>query len=283
MKTIRIGGVPEHFNLPWHLAMEQGDFEKEGLQIQWKDFPGGTGDLNSALRNNEIDVAVILTEGIIKDIIAGNKSKIVQTYVQSPLVWGIHVAYGSPYQSLQELEKTKVAISRNGSGSQLMAYVNAKNEGWNIEDLEFEIVGTIDGAVSALENDNAQYFMWEHFTTKPLVDKGTFRRVADCPTPWPCFVIAVREEFLISNKHDLQRMLKVINAKTKDFKDIPKIDKVLAKRYDQKIEDINEWLKITEWSQQNLTEEELKNVQESLIDLNLISEKVKSSNIISNL
>ena len=164
-----------------------------------------------------------------------------------------------------------------------MAYVNAKNEGWNLDDLEFEIVGTIDGAVSALENDNAQYFMWEHFTTKPLVDNGTFRRVADCPTPWPCFVIAVREEFLTANKHDLQRMLKVINAKTKDFKDIPKIDEVLAKRYDQKIEDINEWLKITEWSQQNLTQEELNNVQESLMELNLISEKVESSNIISNL
>ncbi len=105
MKTIRIGGVPEHFNLPWHLAMEEGDFEKENLQIQWKDFPGGTGDLNSALRNNEIDVAVILTEGIIKDIIAGNKSKIVQTYVQSPLVWGIHVAHKSNYQHFKRIRK----------------------------------------------------------------------------------------------------------------------------------------------------------------------------------
>ena len=32
--------------------------------------------------------------------------------------------------------------------------------------------------------------------TKPLVDNGTFRRIADCPTPWPCFVIAVRNEVL---------------------------------------------------------------------------------------
>ena len=29
--------------------------------------------------------------------------------------------------------------------------------------------------------------------TKPLVDNGIFRRIADCPTPWPCFVIAVRD------------------------------------------------------------------------------------------
>ena len=32
MKTIRIGGVPEHFNLPWHLAMEEGNFEKENCK-----------------------------------------------------------------------------------------------------------------------------------------------------------------------------------------------------------------------------------------------------------
>jgi hypothetical protein len=34
------------------------------------------------------------------------------------------------------------------------------------------------------------------FMTKPLVDKGIFRRIGDCPTPWPCFVIAVRDEIL---------------------------------------------------------------------------------------
>ena len=283
MRTIRIGGVPEHFNLPWHLAMEEKDFEKEGLKIEWTDFPGGTGDLNTALRNKEIDVAVILTEGIIKDIIAGNPSKIVQTYVQSPLIWGIHVAEGSKYHSLKDLEHSKVAISRNGSGSQLMAYVNAKNEGWNLSDLKFEIVGNIDGAVSALQDNTAQYFMWEHFTTKPLVDNGTFRRVADCPTPWPCFVIAVRNEILESNEIEIEKLIKVINKKTVSFKNISNIERTLAKRYDQKIEDIEEWLQITEWSQTNLTEQEIENVQESLIDLKLISKKVDSSNIIYNL
>lgn len=283
MRTIRIGGVPEHFNLPWHLAMEEKDFEKEGLKIEWTDFPGGTGDLNTALRNKEIDVAVILTEGIIKDIIAGNPSKIVQTYVQSPLIWGIHVAEGSKYHSLKDLEHSKVAISRNGSGSQLMAYVNAKNEGWNLSDLKFEIVGNIDGAVSALQDNTAQYFMWEHFTTKPLVDNGTFRRVADCPTPWPCFVIAVRNEILESNEIEIEKLIKVINKKTVSFKNISNIEQTLAKRYDQKIEDIEEWLQLTEWSQTNLTEQEIENVQGSLIDLKLISKKVDSSNIIYNL
>ena len=33
MKTIRITGVPEHFNLPWHLCIEGGEFEEMGIDL----------------------------------------------------------------------------------------------------------------------------------------------------------------------------------------------------------------------------------------------------------
>lgn len=55
MKNIRIGGVPEHFNLPWHLALEEGLFLKAGVSVEWIDFPEGTGAMNKALRAKEID------------------------------------------------------------------------------------------------------------------------------------------------------------------------------------------------------------------------------------
>lgn len=283
MKTIRVGGVPEHFNLPWHLCIEEGDFEYENLLIEWKDFPGGTGAMNQALRNNEIDVAIILTEGIIKDITAGNPSLIVQTYISSPLIWGIHVAAGSQHKNINDLENTKAAISREGSGSHLMAYVNAKNNGWKPNALEFEIVGDLDGAVTALTNDKAQYFMWERFTTKPLVDQNIFRRLGDCPTPWPCFLIAAREDFLSNYDHELGKMLGVVNAKSVSFKEIPGIDEIIAGRYEQKVEDIRDWLGMTSWSQHQMTVEELRRVQDTLMDLNLIDDSIPPSKLIYNL
>ncbi len=283
MRTLRVGGVPEHFNLPWHLAIEEGDFEYDHLQIEWVSFPGGTGAMNTALRNKEIDIAIILTEGIIKDIIAGNPSRIVQTYVHSPLIWGIHVAANSSYKSVEDLKNTKAAISRMGSGSHLMAYINAEKHQWDTKSLDFEIVGDIDGAVKALSEDTAQYFMWERFTTKPLVDKGVFRRVGDCPTPWPCFVIAVREEVLENQRDAVREMLKVINTKTISFKEITEIEELLAKRYDQKPEDIKEWLEITSWSESQLTSEEIENIQTHLLSLNLIPEKLAASKLIYNL
>lgn len=273
MKTVRIAGVPEHFNLPWHLCIENGEFEEVGIDLQWTDVPEGTGKMCQLLRDNETDIAVILTEGIVKDIVGGNPSSIVQTYVESPLIWGIHVAAQSQYQTLSDLENTKVAISRYGSGSHLMAYVNAQNQQWNTENLQFEVVNTIDGAVEALTDGTADYFMWERFMTQPLVDKGVFRRVADCPTPWPCFVIAVRNEFLESNRQTIALLLEIINNTTIEFKEIPSIDRTLATKYNQKLEDIQTWLSLTKWAQKPLEEKVLNKIQNQLFDLKIIEKK----------
>jgi ABC-type nitrate/sulfonate/bicarbonate transport system substrate-binding protein len=273
MKTVKIVGVPEHFNLPWHMCIDNGEFEEVGIDLQWTDIPEGTGKMCQMLRNEETDIAIILTEGIVKDIVGGNPSSIVQVYVESPLIWGIHVGANSKYQTLADLENTKAAISRFGSGSHLMAYINAQNQNWDTNNLQFEIVNTIDGAIEALTNGSADYFMWERFMTKPIVDKGIFRRVADCPTPWPCFVIAVRNDFIEKNKQTLSLILDIINNTTTEFKDIPSIDRTLASKYHQKLEDIQEWISLTQWSQNPLEEKMLNNIQNQLFDLKLIDKK----------
>jgi len=273
MKTIKIAGVPEHFNLPWHLCIEGGEFEAEGIDLQWTDVPEGTGKLCQMLRDGETDMAIILTEGIIKDILNGNQSKIVQVFVKSPLIWGIHVSANSPYQKLEDLKDTKVAISRYGSGSHLMAFVNAKNQGWDPSDLKFEVINTLDGAVEALTNQTADYFMWERFMTKPIVDEGIFRRLGDCPTPWVSFVVTVRNEVLEKHPQTIDAILRIINQTTEEFKHIPSIDKTLSLKYNQKQEDIQEWLTLTQWSQKNLDEKMLNKIQNQLLELNIINKK----------
>lgn len=273
MKTVKIAGVPEHFNLPWHLCIDNGEFESIGINLEWTDVPEGTGKMCQMLRDGETDIAVILSEGIVKDIVSGNPSKIVQVYVESPLIWGIHVAAHSKFKNISDLKNTKIAISRFGSGSQLMAYVNAGNQGWETDNLEFVVVNTIDGAVEALTNGTADYFMWERFMTKPIVDKGIFRRIDDCPTPWPCFVIAVRDEILKKHPNTISQILEIINMTTQEFKEIPNIDKTLASEYHQKLKDINGWLSLTEWSQKQLSEKLLNKIQNQLFDLKIIEKK----------
>lgn len=282
MKKVRIIGVPEHFNLPWHMAIEDGAFEGRGIDLEWTDIPEGTGKMCQMLHDGETDLAIILTEGLVKSITEGNPSKIVQEYIASPLLWGIHVGAKSEFKSIADLKNTKAAISRYGSGSHLMAYVNAQNEGWDSENLDFSVINDMNGAVAALTEGTADYFMWEHFTTKPWVDKGIFRRLGDCPTPWPCFVVAATDTFIKANKSLLKHILEVINVYTSEFKQIPSIDRSLANRYEQQLQDIQEWLSLTRWSQSQMESQTIDKVQDTLIDLKLIHKKSKPAEILEN-
>ncbi|MFY0631172.1 MAG: ABC transporter substrate-binding protein [Flavobacteriaceae bacterium] len=284
MIHLKIGGVPEHFNYPWYLTLKNKEYQKHGINLRWKDYPGGTGDMCKALRSGETDIAIVLTEGIIKDIIDGNPSKIVQTYVDTPLIWGIHVNAKSDFTHISDLENKRIAISRLGSGSHLMAIVNAYNQGWDIESLDFRIVKNLEGGIDSLQNNEADYFMWEHFTTKPYVDQGIFRRIDDCPTPWPCFVIAVRDEILEKYPSKVQNILKTINATNTVFKDLQNIDLVLSKRYKQQLEDIQKWLSITEWNAgKAISEKFISDVQNKLTQFNVLEKKKNPKEFIKNM
>ena len=284
MTTLKVGGVPEHFNYPWYITLKNKEYNKHYINLRWQDFPGGTGQMCKALRKGEVDIAIVLTEGIIKDIAEGNPSKIVQTYVNSPLIWGIHVSASSAFKNIKDLENTTIAISRFGSGSHLMAIVNANNQNWDVKKLKFKVVGDLQGAIDALSNGEADYFMWEHFTTKPLVDNGTFRRIDDCLTPWPCFVVAVRNEVLENNFEEVKKVLDIINTESKDFKNIDNIDEILAKRYKQQIDDIQKWLKITEWNDgKPITKNLITRIQNKMVKFNVIEKKKNSGSFIKNM
>ncbi len=283
MKNFTIGGVPEHFNLPWYIALRDKKFNEKGINLRWKDYAGGTGQMNRALREKEIDMAVILTEGIVRDIINGNESKIVQVFVKSPLLWGIHVAANSNYKTVSDLKGTEAAISRYGSGSHLMAFVNAENLEWDLKnDLKFKVIQDLEGALEGLPRGNGDYFMWEKFMTKPHVDNGTFRLIGESPTPWPSFVIAVRNDILENEAESVIAILEVINKITADFKNLENIDEMISKRYGIKIEDVREWLSLTHWSDRQLTSKELENIQQKLLELELIENKIQKTSILYN-
>jgi hypothetical protein len=59
-----------------------------------------------------------------------------------------------------------------------MAIVNAFNQGWNVDELKYKVVHSLDGGIQAITNNEADYFMWELFTTKPYVDSGILNELA---------------------------------------------------------------------------------------------------------
>ena len=273
-KPIRIGGVPEHFNLPWRLSMEEKRFEHAGIPVSWKDFPGGTGAMARELRHGTIDIALILTEGIVADIIKGNKSTIVGFYVKSPLTWGVHTSGHNNFTRPNAIDKKLFAISRWGSGSHLMAYVYAKKQGWSTEDFDFRVVANLKGAREALGYQSANLFLWEKFTTKPLVDTGELRLIDSIDTPWPCFVIAVRNEILANRLDEIKTLIEIIKQRSQQFKEQSNAVELISSRYGIQEEDAAKWLSVTEWESSNdLTGDIIQNVQETLMNLGVIHKK----------
>jgi ABC-type nitrate/sulfonate/bicarbonate transport system substrate-binding protein len=272
MKRFKIGGVPEHFNLPWRLAIEEGKFREAGVELHWSDMTGGTGQMIKGLQAGTLDIAVLLTEGITRAILKGLEAKIIAVYVQSPLCWGIHAPTNQSLHALADLDGATFAISREGSGSHLMSYVLAQREGWEPDALSFNVVGDVYGGLWALNHGEAQGFLWEKYTTQPFLDQGKCKRIGEVYTPWPCFVIAVRNEVLAREEVLLNAIIQIIQERANQLKAAPDTAEVLAWRYALKQGEASNWLKQTEWSSTaQMNPSEIQNTVASLLELNLLT------------
>lgn len=268
---IRIGGVPEHFNFPWHYGIKKGYFHKEGIEIEWHDFPGGTGAMSEALKNDELDMAILLTEGAVKEIIQGADFKISKTYVDSPLIWGIHTSAKNEKADLSDLGSMNYAISRLGSGSHLMAYVHAADSNIQLKETQMKIVGNISNARVSLGTGETDLFFWEKFMTKPFVDSGELKRLDSFPTPWPCFMIVTNNGFNSQNSTNLILLFHVLNNILLELKTYRPLVTEIATNFHLKQDDTKNWLESTEWNCNfDLKGTSLLNVCNTLKDLRLI-------------
>ena len=213
---IRIAFVPEHYLLPLHLAARSSSFP---FPVQLIPFPSGTGSMITALRSDppEIDIAIGLTEGWVAGLLnpasqqtrAEGKDlgyRIVGRWVQNPLRWSIVTGSEREIDSVDDLgalvpssQGLKVGVSRVGSGSHVMASVLAEERGWDIKPTTSSATGGMKPVVlgpfkdlrDGVNDKSADFFMWEHFTTKPFWTstsaggKRELKHVGEIYTPWP--------------------------------------------------------------------------------------------------
>jgi len=236
---IRVGVVPEHFSTPFHIGSEQQIFNKHGLvnKVDVIEHPRGTGSMCKSLRENKLDVAIALTEGLLSDIIKNqlivdkvsssststDSFRICGTYVHSSLVWGIVTKNSNRIGSLSDLKNNgKIGISRFGSGSHIMSYLLAEKEHWYNEnnknetkeskkqkDLSVQFVpcGGLDDLRQGIAKEEIDTFLWETFMLKHFVDQGELKMLGSIETPWPCFMIAVRDQFANDHPKELSCLL----------------------------------------------------------------------------
>ena len=274
MKSLRITGVPEHFNLPWRRVVDKQPFLAEGVELIWLDESRGSGQMNQALRNDETDLALILTESFIQDFQKGNPSKMIGYHVKSPLIWGVHVGGKSSIIHLSDIQSPHFYISRPGSGSNLMGLVLAERESWNANDLSFEVVSNLPGALEAYHKNTDGIFLWEKFTTKPWVDSHELKRIGEVPSPWPCFSIIASDKALKEFDTWVFKLRDLVYQESHYLKANPsQTISEISEKYSLKKEDVTLWFSQTDWAVTNeVNSDEMIKAMTKMLDLGIISE-----------
>ncbi len=245
---LRIAGVPEPYNLPWQLALERRAFVRAKIELKWRTVPQGTGAMCELLRKGELDLAVMVTEGAVKDILDGNPSRIVSPFVDTPLTWGVHVGAHTALRSVDDLKNVPFAISRFNSGSHLMSLAYAKEHGWEPTEKDFIVVNDLAGAVKRLQEPEPAVFLWEKFITASHVHAGTLRRVDEYRPSWPCFVVVARNEVLGEHGDAIQRLLKVVRDQARGLMEKKSAPEMVAQRYAMSVADAKEWFGGVKWN-----------------------------------
>jgi len=98
-----------------------GSYHAQAAVDLLRDFgqrcPGGTGQIISRLVDDEIDVAIALTDALIAGIATGTSKgayKLVGSYVMTPLNWAVITGQSSKYQNIDDLRGTPMGVSRIG-------------------------------------------------------------------------------------------------------------------------------------------------------------------------
>lgn len=136
------------------------------------------------------------------------------------------------------------------SGSYVMAYVLADQQNWLSKDSKpFTMVPS--GAFAALRTavrqqpTTADFFMWEHFTTKAYWDNGELKRIGEIYTPWPSWMIAARDP----SDPALQTLAEKLNSGVQYFLEHEEeAVKHITSTMEYSEEDAREWLKTVEFT-----------------------------------
>lgn len=279
-QKLKIGGVPEHFNLLWELPEVKEIFNQKGFSVDFYEFPGGTGALSEAIKSGFLDGAVILTEGAVTEITRGCNYRIVCPFVQSPLFWGIFASAPSSVHDLSDLKNRIFAISRFNSGSHLMAQYLAGLQGERLSIQNFYPANDLEGARKALATGRADLFLWEKYMTNPLVKRGEFKQVGELKAPWNSFVLVMRED-LVSRDPALAVGLKnAIVDSGMAFKKMDDAPEIISKRYGIDIEDAKSWFREVAYYQDEAFEPALQKTAEILFRYQISNRMAQVSDLI---
>lgn len=129
-----------------------------------------------------------------------------------------------------------------------MSFVLADKHGWlkNSSEPPFHVVplDTFAKLREAVNNKTADFFMWEHFTSKRYFDNGEIKKIGEIYTPWSSWKIVARDPL----DKRMQPMSDSINKGIRHFREHQdEAVEYISTELDYSEEDAIEWLKTVEY------------------------------------
>lgn len=162
--------------------------------------------------------------------------------------------------SVESLRNKKIGVSRIGSGSYVMGYVLANTQNWldasNPQPFSSVVpLQTFANLRAAVNSGEADFFMWEHFTSKKYYDSGEIRRVGEIYTPWSSWKIVASTELVGTGEEidvvdaRVQDMFEKLDLGVKHFRENPEeAIEFIYENLDYSEEDAREWMKGVEFA-----------------------------------
>jgi hypothetical protein len=154
--------------------------------------------------------------------------------------------------SIDSLKGGKIGVSRIGSGSYVMGFVLADKYGWLSSSTpsspysDIVVLNTFESLRKAVNSGEADFFMWEHFTSKRYFDSREIRKVADILTPWSSWKIVATTKLIKAGRLDprVEDMFDRLDQGIKHFNENEEeAVKYISTELDYSEEDAREWMK----------------------------------------
>ena len=149
------------------------------------------------------------------------------------------------------------------SGSYVMSFVLADQRRWlsAAEDTPFDVVPlqTFTKLREAVNDGTADFFMWEHFTSKRYYDNGEIRKIGEIYTPWPSWLIVSNKELVGDLR--MEAFMEKLNLGVQYFNGHhDEAVEYISSELDYSEEDARQWLQTVQFA------EEVRGVKASTVE-----------------
>lgn len=229
----------------------------------------------TSLEAGKVEAAIVLTDCAVAAASRGANVRLVAPVVTSPLVWGII----SNNEKTPSLDGTW-AISRKGSGSEVMLRVWAKQQG--VTNVKVKVCGKFENMCEAVEKGEAVGFIWERSTTRGLLRNrnSKLKIVGEVVTPWPAFcAVATADSVLL---RDIRGVVRKFVEAAKEWRENKETIGKIVTKYGMTENEASEWLNHVRFAgvKDDFDDKVLEQVRASLVDAGVIDADMREDCIV---